>query len=311
MQIPLTLPDQTTPLPARRDIQALSPVSPVPGVEGQAETLDPRLALQWTQPVLGDQSTDLTRSVLEGAAPPPSPGEIPAESVAKPQPMIWSSLAQLLGPLLQRIGDVGSSSTLSWPGHLAHPIENSSTSLADGADVVQALHTLRTQLAESDVFAPHHLVRHWFKPPDNATREIDATVQETPDDKTLTRWVAALSPDSDTAERITQMLVNGRMQWQGELLPGIAVTLDREDAWREDPQHPGQAQKGVSLRAQIELPRLGRLTVVGQQWGEHMHVRVILPNAMAKPLELAWPLLEERLSGLNLPDLHLERASAA
>jgi len=33
MQIPLTLPEQTTPQPTRRDIQALSPVSPVPGVE--------------------------------------------------------------------------------------------------------------------------------------------------------------------------------------------------------------------------------------------------------------------------------------
>ena len=307
MQIPLTLPEQNTPLPTRRDIQALSPVSPVPGVEAQAETLDPRLALQWTQPVLGDQSADLARSVLESVTTPTSSSGSSAAPATTPQAVAWSSLAQMLGPLLQRISDTTSTAGVPWPTHEAPFTSHAPTSTQDGPALMEALQALRTQLAESDVFAAHHLARHWFKPPDDPVKTATTASDEMPDTATLSRWVSALSPESDTAEHITRMLVHGKMQWQGELLPGIAVTLDREDAWREDPQHAGQAQKGASLRAQIDLPRLGRMTVMAYQWGEHMDLRVMLPSSPDSALNAAWPLLEDRLSQLHLPDLRVKR----
>lgn len=306
MQIPLTLPEQTTPLPTRRDIQALSPVSPVPGVEAQAETLDPRLAVQWTQPVLGDQSADLARSVLDSVATPTSPSGSPSTPATTPQAVAWSSLAQMLGPLLQRISD-SATTVVPWPTHAPPLTSRAPASAQDGPALMEALQALRTQLAESDVFAAHHLARHWFKPPDEPAKATPPSSNEMPDAATLSRWVSALSPESDAAEHITRMLVHGRMQWQGELLPGIAVTLDREDAWREDPQHPGQAQKGASLKAQIDLPRLGRMTVMAYQWGGHMDLRVIMPSSPDGLLNAAWPLLEDRLSQLHLPDLRVER----
>jgi hypothetical protein len=104
------------------------------------------------------------------------------------------------------------------------------------------------------------------------------------------------------------MLQTGKMQWQGELLPGIAVQLNREDAWREDPAHPGQVQKGAALRAQIDLPRSGRMTVVAYQWGSHIELRVNMPGASDSTLQAAWPSLLDRLDQLKLPDLHVERA---
>lgn len=311
MQIPLTLPEQTTPLPTRRDIQALSPVSPVPGVEAQAETLDPRLALQWTQPVLGDHAADLARSVLDSVTTPEPPaGQSPQP--AAPAPIVaWSTLAQTLGPMLQRMGSAASLSAVAWPADAPSTTSRPQPEPADGSRLMEALHSLRNQLAQSDVFAAHHLVRHWFKPPDDSTHAAIAGQKASPDSDTVSRWVSALSADSATAEDITRMLVNGRMQWQGELLPGIAVTLDREDAWREDPQHPGQAQKGASLKAQIDLPRLGRLTVVAYQWAEHIDLRVVMPTSAQASLESAWPVLEDRLSHLQFRDLRVERATAS
>lgn len=309
MQIPLTLPEQITPLPTRRDIQALSPVGPVPGVEAQAETLDPRLAVQWTQPVLSDQSADLARSVLERVPPPaPPPGSSLATTTA-PQAIAWSSLAQILGPLLQRVGDAGSTTGLTWPASISPAAAQPSASPAKVDDMVEALNSLRAQLVQSDVFAAHHLVRHWFTPPDDHWRAGGTDAETMPDSHTLSRWISALSPESETAEEITRMLVNGRMQWQGELLPGIAVQLDREDAWREDPAHPGQVQKGAALRAQIDLPRSGQMTVSAYQWGSHIEMRVSLPGAPDSSLESAWPSLQDRLAQLNLPDLRLERVA--
>lgn len=311
MQIPLTLPEHTTPLPTRRDVQALSPVSPIPGVEGLAETLDPRLALQWTQPVLSDQSADLTRSALEAVVngspeADTAPGKTPA--TLSTGTVTWSSLAQVLGPLLQRISALPPGTPVPWP---AAP--TSATSIegavqdADAPALLPALHSVRQQLTRSDLFAPQHLFRHWFKSPESS--DSSSASPEEPDQTTLARWVSALSPESPTAEQVTRMLLTGKMHWQGDLLPGIAVQLDREDAWREDPAHPGQVEKGAAVRAQIDLPRSGRMTVWAYQWGSHIDLRVNMPAAPDSALELAWPDLQARLAQLNLPDLQLGRVA--
>ena len=306
MQIPLTLPEQTTPLPTRRDVQALSPVSPVPGVEALAETLDPRLALQWTQPVLGDQPTDASRSVLEGATLAPSDTAGLSPPLRTTSAVAWSALAQLLGPLLQRVSDAQSPSSVPWPDAPPSPLLKTDAAPLSSTHITQALQSLRTQLAQSDVFAAHHLVRHWFTLPERDSSKANEFGQ-TADLSLLSRWVDALSPESVTAQDITRLLLNGKMQWQGELLPGIAVTLDREDAWREDPQHPGQAQKGAALRATIDLPRSGRLTVLAYQWGSQIDMRIQMPASDNSPLDAAWTQLQDRLSQLNLPDLKVAR----
>lgn len=310
MQIPLTLPEQTTPLPNRRDIQALSPVSPVPGVEGLAETLDPRLALQWTQPVLGDQSADLARSVLESVATPtPAAGTSPPPSSGAAA-LSWSSLAQVLGPLLQRIADSPASPSVPWPAEPVAIRPDASEADTPVTAFTQGLQSLRHQLAQSDLFAAHHLARQWFAPPSTLAYSTVSHPAQMLDASTLSRWMSALSPESPTAEDITRLLLNGQMHWQGELLPGIAVTLNREDAWREDPEHPGQAQKGAALRAEMQLPQSGRITVLAYQWGAHIDLRVIMPSSPESPLHAAWSQLQDRLSALNLPDLQVTHEAA-
>ena len=306
MQIPLTLPEQIRPLPTRRDIQALSPVGPVPGVEGQAETLDPRLALQWTQPVLADQATAQARSVLE-RVPTPAPALESSAGMPTASPAVaWSTLAQALGPLLQRIQNADPSVGVRWPTS-GSPSTAPHADAASDMTVHQAMQSLRTQLAQSDVFAGQHLVQHWFTRPDQSSTAPHSTAQGQATHDALSQWVSTLSGENSTAEDITRMLLNGKMQWQGELLPGIAVTLEREDAWREDPQHPGQVQKGAALRAQMDLPRSGRMTVNAYQWGTHVDIRVTLPAMSDSPLISAWPLLQAQLGQLKGTDLKLTR----
>lgn len=308
MQIPLTLPEQTTPLPTRRDIQALTPVSPVPGVEGLAETLDPRLALQWTQPVLADHSADLARSALESVATAHTDSKTSAGTVPAPVPtptVTWSTLAQVLEPLLQRIQASTTDAIVLWPEAPRHQTDNQGAPDAGTPALLRALDSLHRQLTQSDLFAHQHLIRHWFQA--SAPPGPSPATPSLPDSATLSRWVLALSPDSPTAEQITRLLLEGKMQWQGELLPGIAVQLNREDAWREDPAHPGQVQKGAALRAQIDLPRSGRVTVTASQWGTHIDLRVNMSAAPDSPLQTAWPLLQDRLAQMNLPDLRVGR----
>ncbi|MFM2241050.1 MAG: hypothetical protein RJA69_2424 [Pseudomonadota bacterium] len=311
MQIPLTLPEQITPLPTRRDIQALSPVSPVPGVEGIAETLDPRLAVQWTQPVLADQSADPTRTALEGMVitrPDTRAATAPPPTALSAQTVTWSLLAQALAPLLQRIRTTSPDASVPWPDTAPSPTSGPAVADTSAQALLSAMDSLHHRLAASDLFAPQHLLRHWFKGAD--TQVSSSATPSTPVQDTQSRWVSALSPESATAEQITRMLLTGKMHWQGELLPGIAVQLDREDAWREDSAHPGQMQKGAALRAQIDLPRSGRLTVTAYQWGSHLDLRVTMPHAPDSPLHQAWPRLQDQLAQLNLPGLHVERAAA-
>ncbi len=308
MQIPLTLPELTTPLPARRDIQALSPVSPVPGVESIAETLDPRLALQWTQPVLADQSADPTRTALEGMTTSRSDAStatgLPTANAASMQTVTWSTLAQVLAPLLLRISAASPNASVAWPEDLS--LSPSSPLAPDGnaQALLGAMDNLHNRLIQSDLFAPQHLLRHWFT--GSGPKVSSPSPHISPDQDTLSRWVSSLSPESTTAEQITRMLLNGKMHWQGELLPGIAIQLDREDAWREDPARPEQMQKGAALHAKIDLPRSGRLTVTGYQWDSHIELRVQISGTSGSPLHKAWPGLERQLALLNLTDLRLE-----
>ena len=312
MQIPLTPPDHTTPLPARREVQALSPVTPTPGVESQAETLDTRLALQWTQPVLGDHSADIARSALEriqavqSQAHPSSPTSNPNTHAA----VSWSSLAQVLGPLLERMAAHPADEGVAWPGYSKAMAagEAPTTEPPHTSPLLQALQRIYAQLTQSDLFAAQHLARHWFRPPQPNTASDDPPPPDSMSPETLSRWVEALSPESQNAEHVTRLLVHGKMSWQGELLPGIAVTLEREDAWREDPKQPGQAQKGAALCARMHLPHSGgQLTVRACQWGDRIDVRVNLPPQGQEALRAAWPDLETRLAALHLADLYLER----
>jgi hypothetical protein len=64
------------------------------------------------------------------------------------------------------------------------------------------------------------------------------------------------------------------MVWQVELVPGVPMRVVREDAWRNNPQQPGQLEKGAALKVEVTLPNLGTLRILGSQWGQDISLHI-------------------------------------
>ena len=313
MQIPVSLPDPTTlPPSVRRDTQAATPVTPLSSVGGTTEAPDPRLTLQWAQPVTGQRASDPARTVPERVAPSAvlhardnADGMSPDVSPSVQWSESGRALSQLLRTSTQHMGEDGN---VVWP---SPPNDDSGQGLPPTQQVLHFMQRLYLGLMQSDVFAAQHLSQAWqrIKPkaPDASTDSASSAVEEPP----YQRWLDALAPDSPAAEQATHMLVSGKMQWLGDILPGLSLRIQREDAWREDPHHPGQMQKGASLKVEMDLPHSGTLCVLASQWADHLDVRVKLPKAASTAWESAWPELQTRMSALQRMDLHLSMESAA
>ena len=115
--------------------------------------------------------------------------------------------------------------------------------------------------------------------------------------------MACLAPDNETAQQAANMLMTGQMVWQGELQPGMAVRMQREDAWRESAAQAGQLEKGACLVVDITLPRLGKLKIIGHKWQDKMDLAVQFSATGKQVLAAAWPQLQERLQAVNGQDL--------
>ena len=122
----------------------------------------------------------------------------------------------------------------------------------------------------------------------------------------LTKWVAALEPDSEPAQQAAHMLTQGQMMWQLDLAPGVPLRMVREDAWRNDAYKPSHLEKGAMLRVELNLPNLGRIRVVGSQWGSDLTIQIAHDaNSKDEWAALAPDLFEElRVKGIG--DVRLE-----
>ena len=307
MQIPIPLPDLVAPQLPRRETQAVTPASPVPGVEAIAESLDPRVALQWAQPVLAGQEGDATRSALtqQTAQRTTALSATPSPVTESSSGLQWSQTPAVLQTLLSRVIGQDPLANVTWP--VPPPTEPSfkPPSLTDEpvSFLRQALQHHYDALKGSELFAAFHLAQHWFRKGEldaTANTEVPATAEQ------VSRWVEALAPESEPARQVAQALMSGRMNWQGELVPGLWVQMQREDAWREDPAHPGNAEKGAALHVQMELPHLGRVHVTAYQWGARLELSVQFSAQGQSQLEKAWPQLQERLASMSLGDVRTQ-----
>lgn len=152
---------------------------------------------------------------------------------------------------------------------------------------------LMRAVQSSDAFAASRLRDVWWG-------RADPSQPLVPDASTLARWVDALDPQSEPAKQATRMLLEGQMQWQGELAPGWPARIVREDAWREHPARAGELEKGASLRLEVTMPRAGRLQVTASQWGQEVDVKVrLMPESTRTDSaywEQAWSDLHDQLA---------------
>ena len=284
MFIPTPVQELHLPLTQKLEVGPVSPVTAVPGVAEEAQSLDSRVALQWTQPVFAGAEGQAGRSALAA--------QLPLTLLQSPKPAVTGFQPQGADPDALKSGDVhpllaqGLSTWLS--GVLAKSNGNvanlmpfllsiaaqTSAKPKDGepkapssADINSQLKSIYQSIAKSDVFAAQKLNEAWMS-------RRDASFQE-PSAAQLTQWVSALEPDSDAAEQAARMLTQGNMVWQAELVPGLPMRIVREDAWRNNPKQTGQLEKGAMLKVEITLPNLGELRILGSQWGPDISLHIL------------------------------------
>ena len=71
-----------------------------------------------------------------------------------------------------------------------------------------------------------------------------------------------------------KLLLRGDLAWQGLLLPNLYVVFRREDAWQQNEEDPSQISKGARITMEVDLPHLGKLKVVGTQFGESVNLTI-------------------------------------
>jgi len=144
------------------------------------------------------------------------------------------------------------------------------------------------------------------------TNELRANLSELarpiaqPSMEQLTKWVAALEPDSVPAQQAAHMLTQGQMVWQADLAPGVPLRMVREDAWRNDANQPAQLEKGAMLHVELNLPNLGRIRVVGSQWGQDISLQISHDASAQGQWTALAPSLLSDLQAQGIDDVRLE-----
>ena len=206
--------------------------------------------------------------------------------------------------------------------------------------VMQNLVNLYKDLSSSDIFAAQRLSEAWLPRPTKTHGEAEPNSQtqqfannevpskhasqisrfiDTPEEfkslaqpvsepsmAQLTKWVAALEPDSDYSQQAAHMLTQGQMMWQSELAPGIPMRIVREDAWRNAANKLAQLEKGAMLKVEVELPNLGRIRITGSQWGQDLSIQVAHAANSNDQWASVGPSLLQDLQASGISDVRLE-----
>jgi hypothetical protein len=332
MFIPAQTPDLQQPLTQLLETKPVLPVTAVPGIPEDAQNLDSRVALQWTQPVLQGEKGQATRNALavplavqivkplnikgfEPQGPDPDAlrkGEVHpmlAEGLAswinsvvsKPVPNFRANPAPLQTEVTEEIFE---------PSELATVMKQASQKTE--SPVMQVLLNLYAALANSDVFAAQRLAESWLPRRAKPTHlEVDNSDRPTsePSIAQLTKWVSALEPDSEPAQQAAHMLTQGQMVWLADLAPGVPMRIVREDAWRNDLDRRAQLEKGAMLRVELNLPNLGRIRVVGSQWGQDLSLQIAHDASSQDQWTMLAPSLLNDLQAQGIGEVRFETLS--
>ena len=342
MFIPTPVQELHLPLTQKLEVGPVMPVTAVPGVAEEAQSLDSRVALQWTQPVFAGAEGQAGRSALTAPLPnallqspktavpgyEPQGADPDALKSGDVHPLLAQGLSTWLSGVLAKPSSAANVASLAML--MANGLGKTATKPAGGEDattsseVMSQLKNIYQSIAGSNVFAAQRLNEAWmprrvvantaqtteaFQNADlKVFQQLAQPIQE-PSAAQLTQWVSALEPDSDAAEQAARMLSQGNMVWQAELVPGLPMRIVREDAWRNNPQQAGQLEKGAMLKVEITLPNLGELRILGSQWGQDisLHISHGKPDSNGKVnwSALAPELLQE-LKTQGVSDVKIE-----
>ena len=97
-----------------------------------------------------------------------------------------------------------------------------------------------------------------------------------------------------------RLLMDGRLQWQGVLTPGVPLQLERSDAWQANRGALGGMEKGSSLRLRLQLPNLGDLELRALGFGGQVSVRIHATESSTPAFASALPSLQAKLRDRGL-----------
>ena len=97
-----------------------------------------------------------------------------------------------------------------------------------------------------------------------------------------------------------KLVMDGRLIWAGQLMPGTHARIERSDAWQANRRAPGGMEKGTSIRIAVELPSLGSVEVRALSFPGQVAVRVVTDASATSTFVEAMPSLQQLLRSKNL-----------
>ena len=158
------------------------------------------------------------------------------------------------------------------------------------SDPRAAMNILYQNLQNSGIFAGEQIKKLLMPAALSIAEETESFDGDVP--QKATTLLSQLHSDSPQVRDAVKLLLRGDLAWQGLLLPNLYVVFKREDAWQQSTEDPGQVMKGARITMEVDLPHLGKLKVVGTQFGESVNL-TIETTAQTKSI------LSERLTDLK------------
>ena len=274
-----------------------------PAVIENVKAIDPRVVLNMPTPVASSPDSAALRDALLASQPNNAVllelsgtqaqqetvlDPVLAQSLSKMDSLGSLALGQLLSDsLLNESANAGNQSTqVNWPGSL----NNNSNALA--TDPKAAMNTLYQNLQNSGIFAADQLKKLLMPAGSMDEQHLQVSVST---QQQVGGLLEQLATDNPAMKDAVKLLLRGDLVWQGQLTPNVQAKIYRSDAWETDPQNSSQLLKGSRLTMEVNLPNLGKIEVVGVQFGDQLNIQVKASNASNQILLPQFDVLLEQM----------------
>ena len=302
MTIPIPSGSPVNPVMDFRRNDLVSPPT-APAVIENVQAIDPRVVLNMPTPVASSPDSAALRDALLASQPNNAVllelsgtqaqqetvlDPVLAQSLSKMDSLGSLALGQLLSDsLLNESANAGNQSKqVNWPGSL----NNNPNALA--TDPKAAMNTLYQNLQNSGIFAADQLKKLLM--PAGSMDEQHLQVLESTQQQ-VGGLLEQLATDNPAMKDAVKLLLRGDLVWQGQLTPNVQARIYRSDAWETDPQNSSQLLKGSRLTMEVNLPNLGKIEVVGVQFGDQLNIQVKASNASNQILLPQFDVLLEQM----------------
>ena len=155
--------------------------------------------------------------------------------------------------------------TVNWP--------STNREVALSTDPRAAMNILYQNLQNSGLFAGEQ-IKKLLMP---AALSIAEDIETMPDGNVAQQAATLLNQmnaDSPQVRDAVKLLLRGDLAWYGLVLPNVYARIEREDAWQQSEEDPAQMVRGARLTMEMELPHLGKMKVIGTQFGDKVNLTI-------------------------------------